>query len=147
MRKLNFDFKTITKEYHQRFPVLEYVDWNNTMLYKWEYEMLSDIGAINKQGIICDYPILTISDKNNKEQYLDMMGDLTSIRNKAEDMRSQGLGSSVKISFCPRNYSLWINYQLELQDKIIASKYAEEINTPPTSSYTQPQEITELFNK
>jgi len=147
----NYNFNELIKKYKESFEYIKsedkrkpnidnYVEWNNCLMTIWEYEMLTDIGAINKQGIICDYPILsvTIKSKNGEKDITqDFDGNIHIIRTKAEELKASGQATNIKIVYCPRVYSQWVMYKKEQQENALASKYAEEINTPLVSAYRE----------
>jgi len=132
-----WEIKNLITEYQKKYPNYQnFIDWNNTLLYEWEYKLLTNIGAINDNVILSNYPILEIEKSNGDSVYKDYDGDLQAIKQEIENIKQdQRLSLKAKITWCPRNFSLWSEIKKEEAEKAHAQKYAQSVNTPPVEAY------------
>lgn len=92
------------------------VKWNNCLLFKWQFLMLKDIGAISDKGIICDYPIIRVNSSHSSDSDIyDAGGDEHTTRNELKNLISKG--KRAEIEYVPMTYHNYIQAREEL-DKL-----------------------------
>lgn len=125
-----WEIEALIPTYKKMFPdYLNFIDWNNTILFKWEYELLIKIDAIDALGILSNYPILMVGDT-----YKDYDGDIQIIREAVDEIIRDGrVKTKPRIIYCPRSYSIWTEIKCQEANQFQKEQYAEEINTPPLS--------------
>jgi len=129
-----WEIKKLIPEFQSKYPDYKnFIEWNNTLLYKWEYKLLLHIEAINANGILSNYPLLEAGDN-----YQDYDGDIELIKNKIEEINNdRRIKTKAKIIYCPRNYSLWIELREEKVRQEISQFKAKEYNEVPISNYEE----------
>ena len=110
------------KKYQKEFGTKEIVNWNNTKIWKWEFELLKDEGAINDNAILAEYPKVAVCDKYGKERTEDYGGVITTINEKVEKLQKAGYHSY--ILYVPKKYTEFLQAKEQLDKYNKAISYA-----------------------
>jgi len=129
------DMQEKIKEYRKKYSKT-LRPWNGTLLTEWEYRLLLDLGAITKNAIRRDYPVLLISEKGDTKTH-DFGGDINTIQQKADEINRQSRGISAKMEYTAKTYSDYLEAREQMRDMNYKKEFAEQINTPPPESYEQ----------
>lgn len=129
-----WEVKNLIPEYQKKYnDYKNTIEWNNTLLLNWEYNLLVHIGAIDALGILNNYPLLKVGDS-----YQDYDGDVSLIKQKVDEINTDSrIKNKAEISFCPRGYSIWTEIQKEKAEKEAAQKRAKENNSVPLEAYEE----------
>ena len=107
-------------------------EWNNGLLNVWERDILINIGAINDEMIIADYPVLKQKDAFENETTFDLGGNVFALNAKAEEIRRSSKNpGKIWIEYTPRSF---VNFKAAMKiwrETNAKQDYAREINTPP----------------